>query len=78
MIDSVYTHDWRLDMTLKEWETKTGEYTSYQQNSTYYGVTARFIHYGVNPNRKELWHLSDWRVWRVTSVSGGTIWLMPR
>jgi len=58
-------------MTLQEWERANGERTMLHHP----GLGARFIYYGINPNRKELWHLSDWRV---TSVSGGTIWLLPR
>lgn len=59
-------------MTLKEWEARYGERAIPHVHTTACYVPDTIRSFGV---RARLWSLSDYRV---TSVTGGAIWLLPK
>ena len=60
-------------MTLFEWEVKTGVYVGSHDSGARWvpGSTLRM----TDTARRRLWHLDDYLV---SSVMGGTIWLVRR
>lgn len=57
-------------MTLQEWQDKTKTEIGFKPNKWVYVPDV-----GNLPSRSELWNLTDYRV---TSVTGGVIWLLPK